>query len=445
MTKHATAQDTLYAGADLRQAAEKSQVSRTFGNRISGIRNAAAILSDVSVSRMRRRDKPRFELVLATGKDSDSGNKLTAAYAGPGDNSAWCLSSVLADCEQTDRVPAQDPDDLRSLLTGVQSKVDVLFAEGVPADFYKRSGLSFLSMPAWIKQRIRVLDNWPAQIDSLRRDTRQEAGRYLRKYEFGCSLTRKDDDFACFYDHLYRPYTAQRFGQAAHFVERSLFLKECRRGALLRVTRDGMVFGAALLRPVGRTMAVVWSALDPEREPVELRGVTDTLDYFSLLYAHLRRCRWLDLGPSRPDVYNGIVRYKAKWGAEIYGGRVPQSTISLACAGKGHAQQNFLKRHAFLMRHSDGFRAVIFVDGTADAAAFGAKLSGLMNPGVSNYRVITLSPPGDGLREIVANLEADVTLVDAGQYPDVMSAARCSRPILETSCSNRGDSASNCS
>jgi hypothetical protein len=280
-------------------------------------------------------------------------------------------------------------------------------------------------MPAWIKQRVRVLESWPAQIDALRRETRQEAGRYLRKYGFGCSLTREAEDFEHFHDSLYRPYVARRFGLAAHFVERSLFLRECRRGVLLRVTRDGQIFGAALLRPVGGTMSVVWSALDPERAAAELRGVTDILDYFSLLYAHLRRCRWLDLGPSRPDLCDGILRYKGKWGAEIHGGLVPQSTMFLACAGKGGAQHGFLRRHAFLMHTSAGFRAVIFVDGDTDAQAFGVKLSTLMTRGVADYRVVALSPPGDGLRELIANFEAEVTLADASEHADVMSAARC--------------------
>jgi hypothetical protein len=411
----------LYVGADLHHAAERSRLSHSFRDRVSGMRNAAAILSDVALKRMRRRDSPRLELVVARGREPDSGETVTAAYAGPGDNCGWCLSSVFSNYTEMERVPLREAGHLQQL-AGVRSRIDVLFAEGLPG-VYETSGLFFLHMPAWIKQRVRVLENWPEQIDALRRETRQEVGRFLRKYEFGCSLTRKDEDFMGFYDRLYRPYIAQRFGPAAHVVERSLFLEECRRGVLLRVTRGGAVPGAALLRPVGRTMAVVWSALDPGREAADLRGVTDTLDYFSLLYAHLRRCRWLDLGPSRPDLYDGILRYKAKWGAEIFGGLVPQSTILLACAGKGEAQRNFLKRHAFLTRQSTGLRALVFVDGDVNAAAFGAKLSALMHPGVDDYRVVALSPPGDGLRTVIANLEADVTLADTGQHADLMRAA----------------------
>lgn len=433
-------ENILYSGADLHRAAEKSRVMHGARERTAGVRNAAEILSDVVRQRLRRRGKPRLELVIATGSDPQSGDTLTAAYAGPGDNRDWCLSTVFSDYTETKRVTAEDPDRLYEWLATTRSTVDVLFAEGLPPGSDEQTRSSFLRLPAWIKQRVRVLEDWPLQIDALRRETRQEVGRYLRKYAFGCSLTRRDEDFAFFYDSLYRPYVAQRFAAAAQVVERDSFLRECRRGALLRVSGQGRILGAALLRPVGRTMAVVWSALDPDRTSAELRGVTDTLDYFSLLYAHLRRCRWLDLGPSRPDLHDGILRYKGKWGAEITGGRVPQATISLACAGRSNAQRNFLRRHAFLTRCRGGFQASLFVDGDTDAAEFGARLSRMRHPGVRGHRVVALSSPTAALREIVTRPDGDANLVDASQCEDVMSVASraTSVPTDLTTRTNRG-------
>jgi hypothetical protein len=416
-------ENVLYSGADLHRAAEMSRAMHGVRERTAGLRNAAGILSDVVLQRMRRRARPRLELVFATGSDPVGGDTLTAAYAGPGDNRGWCLSTVFSDYTETKRVTAEDPGHLSELLAAARSAVDVLFAEGLPPGSYEQTRSSFLRLPAWIKQRVRVLEDWPLQIDALRRETRQEVGRYLRKYEFGCSLTRRDEDFAFFHDSLYRPFVAQRFGAAAHVVERDSFLRECRRGTLLRVSGQGRILGAALLRPVGRTMAVVWSALDADRTSAELRGVTDTLDYFSLLYAHLRRCRWLDLGPSRPDLHDGILRYKGKWGAEIAAGRVPQTTISLACAGRTNAQRNFLRRHAFLARCSTGFQATMFVDGDMDPAELGAKLSTMRHPGVRGYRVVALSSPSEALREVVMNADSGAVLVDTGECADVMTVA----------------------
>jgi hypothetical protein len=188
---------------------------------------------------------------------------------------------------------------------------------------------------------------------------------------------------------------------------------------LLQVSRADGVLGAALLRPVGRTMAVVWSALDSARGPDGLRGVTDALDYFSLLYAHLRGCRWLDLGPSRPDLYDGTLRYKAKWGSEIYPGLMPQPKIYLRCNRSG---SGFLQRHAFLLRVTGGFRAVLVVNGDGDADTLGPKLRSIMNRGVQDYRVVSLAQPGDRLERALRALGPDVTLADASACRGLMSA-----------------------
>jgi hypothetical protein len=419
-----SAPDSLYAGPDLQRAAELSPLRRTPGDRFRGVRNAAAILGDLAKKRLEARATANCELVVATGPDPLTGDELRAAYIGAGENRAWCLSSVFDRHEVTARRSAVDPADIPRLVADMRDDVDVLFIEGILGRSFARSfdesGPPFAGMPAWIKQRVRLHGDWPRQVAGLKRDTRQETARILRKYQYGCSLTRRPEDHADFYDRLYLPYVTGRFGPAAHVVERRRFLTECRRGVLLRLAREGHLLGAALLRPVGRTMAVVWSALHPEKESADLRGATDALDYFSLLYAHLQRCRWLDLGPSRPDLCDGTLRYKAKWGSEIYRGLVSQSGVTWRCNEKRAGGLGFLRRHVFLIRVAGGLRAVAVVDGGADASA--SKLGAMLNPGVRDYRVVALSPPGERLAAAARDFGGHMTVVEAKDYRDVMSA-----------------------
>lgn len=410
--------DSLHAGPDLQRAAELSQLQRTAGDRFRGSWNAAAILGDLARKRLESRAAANCELIVATGPDPLTGDELRAAYVGAGENRAWCLSSVFDRHEVIASRTAGSPGDIPQLVAELQDGVDVLFIEGISGRSFVRSGPPFAGMPAWIKQRVRLLGDWPRQVAGLPRDTRQETARILRKYRYRCSLTRKPGDHADFYDRLYLPYVTGRFGPAAHVVERRRFLSECRRGVLLRLAREDKLLGAALLRPVGRTMAVVWSALHPEKESTDLRGVTDALDYFSLLYAHLQRCRWLDLGPSRPDLCDGTLRYKAKWGSEIYSGLVPQSEVIWRCNAKRAGALCFLRRHVFLIRTAGGLRAVAVVDGDAPATKLAAKL----NPGVRDYRVVTLSPPGEHLTRVARNFGGNMSVVEAKDYRDVMSA-----------------------
>jgi hypothetical protein len=410
----------LYAGPELSRAAELSTLSRTAGERIRSVANAAAILSDLAKKRFAPRGVEKCELVVATGPDMVTGDELKVAYIGTGRNGAWCLSTVFERHETAVTSLGANPGEIPQLVADVPRDIDILFLEGVSAGPGARSGPPFARMPAWIKQRVRLLGNWPQQVAALPRHTRQETARILRKYEYRCCLTRRSEDHAEFHDRLYSPYVTKRFGPAAHVVERERFLTECRRGALLRLVREDALLGAALLRPVGRTMAVVWSALDPAKDGSALRGVTDALDYFSLLYAHLHGCRWLDLGPSRPDLYDGTLRYKAKWRGEIYRGLAPQSEVTWRCNATSAAAPGFLRRHAFLVRAAGGLRAVTVTDG--DAGAAGSRLATMWNPGVRDYRVIALSPPGDGLAAVARDFSGRMSIVEAKDHRDLMSA-----------------------
>jgi hypothetical protein len=137
------------------------------------------------------------------------------------------------------------------------------------------------------------------------------------------------------------------------------------------------------------------------------------MDYFSLLYAHLRRCSWLDFGPSRPDLFDGALRYKAKWGAEVHPGLAPQAEIRCACRGTRAA--DFLERHAFLVRANGGLRGLFFCGAGTEPAALRATLSAAMTKGVRDYRVTTLAPPDEPLTRAIGSLDAGIELVDGSR------------------------------
>jgi hypothetical protein len=402
--------ETLYAGPELRLAAQRSSVPGAVHGTLRGAANAAATLAGIAARRLRRRDKHGFEWLTVRGEEPATGMALTAAYAGNGTNRAWCLNSVLPGCEVVERLGAVPEGEVRRLRD--HTDIDVFFGDGLPSALLRRLPAALIVMPAWIKQRVRVLRDWEAQVDGLRRETRQETGRILRKYRYRCELAALPAEFEHFYDSLYRPYIVQRFGASALVVDRDSFLRECGRGVLLRLFREGALLGAALLRPLGMTMAVVWSALDPARAVAETRGATDALDYFSLLYAHRAGCRWLDLGPSRPDLCDGVLRYKAKWGGEIHPGLAPQPAIHLSCRSDRESVRGFLGRHVFLARAGRALQAVLPVDGECDVEALATRLEALRTPGIRGYRVLAWTPPGSALRK--ASLGGDVTLVDAG-------------------------------
>jgi hypothetical protein len=167
-------------------------------------------------------------------------------------------------------------------------------------------------------------------------------------------------------------------------------------------------------------MAVVWSALDMGRDAASLPGVTDTLDYFSLLYAHMTGCDWLDLGPSRPDLCDGILRYKAKWGARITPGLVPQTAIAWTCKGGHDNDLGFLRRHVFLRRTRSGLQAVI-VPGS-DTRALLASVTAGVQSGLRDFRIVAAPGTEALLADSLAGVDAKLSFPRSAEDPDFMSA-----------------------
>ena len=395
----------LYAGPDLERAAALSRVPGPLATRLAGARNLAAVALDVVRTRLADGGGTGYETVLAEGVTA-AGARATAVYAGTGASAGWCFERVFERVEHTRRSAGQAAAAARAALAAALPEVRVAFIEGLPPAGLPRLAFPWIPLPAWVKQRLRVVSDWPAQLGALRRGTRQEVARYLRREGYRCRLTREPAAQASFYERLYAPWIARRFGDAGLIVDRRRFLAECRRGVILELLRGEAVVGAALLRPLGRSLAVVWSALDPAAGP--LRGASDTLDYFSLLYASQSGCRWLDLGPSRPDLHDGILRYKAKWGCELYAGRVPQARILVGCNGEGPVETAFLERQAFVLREGRALRALLFAGAGTDAAALRERLEAVRTAGVRDYRVVDLAGAPERLRPALAH--PDVTL-----------------------------------
>lgn len=414
--------ESLYRGADLANAAARSTVRSPALSRIRGAVNALRVLGDAAREKISASGARRFEVVIA--RDAAATTSLTAAYAGTGANRQWCLATAFERPEVTEVRPCDSRDEVRRLVAELGRRVNITYTDGADAGGFATGDPSFLSLPAWIKQKLPIQADWTRQLSSLRRGTRQEVARMLRKYGYGCRLTTNARDAEHFYRQLYEPYVRRRFGAGVIVVEPARFLAECRRGVILQLLRGNTVVAAALLRRVAHSMAIVWSAPDPRTDPAELRGATDTMDYFSLLYAHLSRCKWLDFGPSRPDLHDGALRYKSKWGTRVTPGLIPQSPLGIRCSGSDNAEFAFLMRHAFIGRAGNGLAAHLFIDGGMQADALRALLDGVCRPGIAEYRLVALPAASNALRAVVAGYGHAVTLRDAASLRDAMPSAR---------------------
>ena len=192
---------------------------------------------------------------------------------------------------------------------------------------------------------------------------------------------------------------------------------------MLQLIHHEAVVASALLRPVGRTMAIVWTGMKPGADFKRIPGATDALDYFSLLYAHLKGFRWLDFGPSRSDLRDGALRYKRKWGSEIIAGHFKQPLIYWTCHGRSEAAQEFLQRHAFVSKQNGALKALFFLDSNDRTEAQLSEVEKLITPGISDYWVVSLSPLSQALRSDLKHIHPNIRAIEAKSVADAMRIA----------------------
>lgn len=211
-------------------------------------------------------------------------------------------SGVFADlCADSELVGLEVPPCWRSLL---------------PAD-------TQLRMPAWVSQEILSEDNAPLAVPTA---VRKEAMRHCRREAYEVDFSTDIADFRRFYAQLYRPYVTSRFGAGAVLVEQRRFLAVCR-GMTLAILRVGHEWIAGMLfRRLGARLDLGWFG-SPSTPP--RAGASEVLDTRVIEHGMAQGVRRVVMGHSRPSLADGVVRYKARFGAIVRPTRFPQRTIGL--------------------------------------------------------------------------------------------------------------------
>jgi hypothetical protein len=283
-----------------------------------------ALASKWFIMIMRSLFTPVFRLHIWHGLERNSGQNIRVAYIGDGENSNYWQDLVYGKCMDATEGHALYWWQLERTLREAQNNNDIAIVDVQCPFTVLFKGDEALQVPRWVKQRVAIVPSWENVMQGMRRKTRKEAQRIIRKYGFQARITSGDEAATFFYDEIYCPFVLKRYGATAFLVKRQQFLRECRCGQILELIADGKVIAASVIRQNGRQLAIVWTGIMLDSDGTEHPGASDVLDFFSMRYAHQQGCEFLDFGPSRPRLNDGLLNYKKKWGASLYIGRVPQ-------------------------------------------------------------------------------------------------------------------------
>lgn len=413
----------MFSGADLKIAADKSDIRYSFLDPLKGVTNAFGIATDLIRYRNKRPADDKLLIAHAVGSSRRIADEFSAVYAGNGANRDWCFSTVFEQFEITQSRAYESTEGLAVALGAQSLNSALVFAEGLSITALQANIGQVVTIPAWVRQRLCIRNSWQTQIAELKRGTRQELTRFLRKHQYTCEATHQQEDFEYFFDKLYRPYVLKRHGESGIMVSRERFMRECRRGVVLQLFHNGEIVAAAVLRRIVNTMAILWSGSAQESDAQQIHGVTDALDYFSLLYASAKKCRWLDFGRSRPSLNDGVLRYKRKWGAEFTAGAVRQSAIQLILPSNNATGFEHLQQQVFVLRNGQRFYAVLFINADSPIDDIREKIKGILTPGLAEYRVITVGLLSEPLRTAIETLEQPIRIIETSSIDEALLAA----------------------
>lgn len=203
-------------------------------------------------------------------------------------------------------------------------------------------------MPAWVSQQI--VAQGAARVTVPRR-VAKEARRHIRHQGYEVRFLADERDLGRFYATMYRPYVAARFGRGAVVVDEARFAADSRKTTLALATVDGEWEAGVLLDRRGDTLSLGWFGA---RTVPPRSGASEVLDVAVLEWAAAQGVTRVVMGHSRPSLANGVVRYKARLGAEVFPTRFPQRTIGLWILRESRALADAIDAARFVMPGRSG-------------------------------------------------------------------------------------------
>jgi hypothetical protein len=361
----------------------------------------------------------RVEAMVVEGNERGTGEAVTSFYMGDQENFGFVFKRLFSDFTVVDRHEGVLASGVRKWITRHAEAVDLLFLDVELLYCRMLRGEPFLRIPHWVRQQYRVPGTWEGVLKSLRKNTRSTDLRKVRKYGLSYRITKAELDFRDFYYHMHKPYLQQRFDDLVIIEPEWRFMRQCRKGELMQVVRDGQVLAGVLLHKAGGRLAYVWVGVKEDISPDMYKGVFSAMYYYTLLYGYESGCEEIDFLGTRPVLNDGLFRYKRKWGTYVTDSPVPRGDILLRPNKLNLALRSFFSGNCFVAR--DGRELVgkvLFDSGVVCRSDLEGINDRLMTPGLRCVQVYSTCGFEEEAVRWRETGSASLELVDLNTSPD---------------------------
>jgi len=285
----------------------------------------------------------KFRAQLLTGQLPGSGLAVKVLYLGHTDYLSPVLAYFFGDKYQVEDlgfVPAFLQDVARARL--LRADMDAVVTTRLPGAINRDPA-------AYEMTTLRAVVHLPATMEEFRASLPRSMRRPA-KNELETELGTTPEDYAEFYERMLKPLLIGRHGSKACIVALDRLLRQAGYSSLLFVKHQGRRLGGCLVRwprmagihalPHGDKIGIV---SDMNRDSKLLNKVNLAIYHSLYRLAWERGFRAVSLGIVSPLLNNGLVRFKARWGATFHAGSHDydyyRHSLSF-CSAKRHAIQS---------------------------------------------------------------------------------------------------------
>lgn len=222
-------------------------------------------------------------------------------------------------------------------------------------------GANYLLQGRYGANAFRIVPKWVRLFLPTRQEPYErlyEQGRQTRKYFKWMLKKVKDAGFVCevindrewlprFYQDMYEPYAAHRYGEAAVFHDYVTVKKTLSHGGAIIVRKNEEEIAAVVFSLDDSEMRVPHFGAYIDKFDEVRDGANFALDFFTAELAHQKGCDHVDFGHSRPFLSDGVLRYKLNWHMDPVEDDDALSVFAIATPGQSERGLRFLEENPF--------------------------------------------------------------------------------------------------
>lgn len=213
-------------------------------------------------------------------------------------------------------------------------------------------------LPRWLETQLIVRD-------SLKILSKGDVARRIRKYALTCVKSKTIEDFALFYDRMYKPYISSRHKDAAVVADYKYFHNIFRNKGtqMYFILQDGEPVAGSIDEIRYDKIRMSGLGILDGRDDLKRKGVIGALYYFQVLDYSLRNITSVLLGGTSPILTDGLTQYKLSVGAEAADKQyIGDQFLWLLPLGDTAAVRGVLKSNPFISIVKDDLYRNIFVE-----------------------------------------------------------------------------------